>query len=64
MNDGDAAASTEIFNPATGISTFGPNLSLSRQEHVSLLLTNGKVLILGGRGVNNVPRRGAEYYTP
>jgi hypothetical protein len=64
MNDGDAVASTEIFDPVANTVVFGPNMSLSRQEHVAVLLPNGKVLIVGGRGVNNNARRLSEYYVP
>lgn len=45
---GGNLASTEIFDPATGVFTAGPTLATPRAYAVSVLLHNGKVLIIGG----------------
>tara|TARA_R110002096_G_scaffold66653_3_gene162087 strand:- start:4574 stop:6085 length:1512 start_codon:yes stop_codon:yes gene_type:complete len=40
--------STEIFDPATGLFSAGPNLLEARALHTSTTLSNGQVLIAGG----------------
>ncbi|MFZ1087548.1 MAG: kelch repeat-containing protein, partial [Terracidiphilus sp.] len=56
---GDAAiAGTEIYNPTTGISIAGPNLSIGRAHHSATLLSNNAVLIAGGTDAT------AEIYWP
>jgi hypothetical protein len=44
-------ATTEIFDPATGAFTAGPNMLEARAMHTSTTLTNGQVLIAGGIAV-------------
>ncbi len=50
--NGNALVTTELFNPATGISTAGPNLSSGRYGHVTFGYVDGggqeKVAICGG----------------
>jgi hypothetical protein len=41
-------ATTEIYHPAKGIFTQGPDMSGPRKFHSQILLPNGKVLIAGG----------------
>ena len=41
-------ASTEIFDPATGLFTAGPNMFEARALHTSTTLSNGQVLVAGG----------------
>lgn len=43
--------STEIFDPATGLFTAGPNMLEPRAMHSSTTLSNGQVLIAGGVSV-------------
>ena len=50
----EAATSAEIFDPSTGSSTPAGKLGIARQNHVALLLPNGKVLLAGGQ-VNTAP---------
>jgi len=45
---GSTLASTEIWDPKTGLWTKGPNLSRPRVGHSSTLLPDGRVLIAGG----------------
>jgi hypothetical protein len=58
---GNAIASAELYDPATG--TFAPtgNMIQSRQRHAATLLPSGKVLIAGGQ---RYPSFSAELYDP
>jgi hypothetical protein len=56
------AANPEIYNPSTEeFSATGP-LLVARQGHTATLLQNGKVLITGGRNLQNVVLSSAELY--
>ncbi len=46
--DGTSLPPTEIYNPATGLFTPGPNLATGRVYHTATLLTGGSVLVVGG----------------
>ncbi len=48
MAIGDAVASTEIYDPATGLWTAGVPMSTPRAAHAALLRSDGKVLLVGG----------------
>ena len=54
--------SAEIFDPATGIFTATGSMLTSRSDHTATLLTNGKVLIVGGDNVGYFSS--AEIYDP
>ena len=43
-----AIPQTEIYDPATGMFTVGPNLQAPRLDHSATLLNTGQVLIVGG----------------
>lgn len=45
---GAALASTEIYDPGTGLWTAGPTLDVARGDHQATLLASGRVLITGG----------------
>ena len=45
-------ATTEIYNPATGLFTAGAALPSGRANHRATLLTNGNVLITGGWSID------------
>jgi hypothetical protein len=47
-----ALHSTELYDPATGLWTVGPNMGKPRAGHEAVLLPNGKVLLAGGIGWN------------
>ncbi len=51
-------SSSELFDPVSGRFTKGPNMMTARDSPSAVLLTNGKVLIVGG-GTNS-----AELYDP
>lgn len=57
---------TEIYDPATGNWTLGPRLNYERSAAVATLLSDGKIMVAGGRG--NVPYgtyvSNAEIYDP
>lgn len=57
--------STEVFDPATGTFTQGPNMLEARALHTSTTLTSGQVLIAGGLTllpIVNVPTVSATAY--
>lgn len=47
---GPESASTELFDPATGRSRFGPDLAGARLGHTATALADGRVLLAGGWG--------------
>ena len=55
-------ASTELYDPQTGIWTAGASLSVPREAQTATLLSSGKVLIAGGVSVNNSYLSTAELY--
>jgi hypothetical protein len=52
-NDSGPVAEMELFNPAQGLSSLGPNARMARAEHAAVLLADGRVLITGGRAGNH-----------
>ena len=61
---GNALASSEIYDPATGEWSAGPNMTESRVGAAGALLGNGDVLIAGGLGAANDTPQTAELYDP
>jgi hypothetical protein len=61
---GAAAASAELYNPATG--TFSPtgNMKVARSHHTATLLNDGRVLITGGVNSALAVLASAEIYNP
>jgi hypothetical protein len=59
---------THLYDPATGTWTDGPPLATARYSHSTVLLTNGKLLVAGGVGPQNIGGRtslaSAEIYDP
>ncbi len=53
---GNSLFTTELFNPATGISASGPNLTTSRYGHVGFVYANGagqeRVALCGGLNIS------------
>lgn len=57
-------ATSEIYDPATGRFTAGPEMNEKRSGHAAVLLRNGKVLVVGGSGNNESPLASTEIYDP
>jgi hypothetical protein len=59
-------ASSEIYDPATGLFTSGNNMNVARYFASATLLNNGTVLLAGGFGAGSstTPIAGAELYDP
>lgn len=60
---GQASATAEIYDPATGIFNATGNMLAGRIGHTATLLTDGKVLISGGWTLSNATAT-AELYDP
>lgn len=56
--------SAELYNPATGIWTVTGSMALKRQYHTATLLTNGKVLVVGGDAADGIGIASADLYDP
>src|SRR3989440_2962854 len=61
-------SSSELYDPASGTWTMTGNLAKARGDHTATLLSNGKVLVVGGRpsfsGAGNPPITSGEVYDP
>ncbi|MBL0141429.1 MAG: VCBS repeat-containing protein [Betaproteobacteria bacterium] len=59
-------ASTELYDPATGISAPTGNLATARAGHTATMLSNGRVLVAGGANGTTVAAQlsSAELYDP
>src|SRR6266852_2953661 len=59
-----ALASAELYNPSTGTWTTTGSLKTGRWGHIAVLLTNGKVVVVGGEIPNGAYTPSAELYDP
>jgi len=59
----DPRASSELYDPVTGLWTETGKLAYARYYHTATLLENGKVLVVGGHADKD-PRASAELYDP
>jgi hypothetical protein len=69
FDGGDALASAELYDPASGTFSATGDMTTARFSHTTTLLSDGRVLIAGGtcnacRGVSIFPDRSAEIYRP
>jgi len=55
-------ASTELYDPATGIWSATDSLATARDYHTANLLLDGSLLVAGGRDAANVTLASAELY--
>src|ERR1035437_6956091 len=64
--DGDAGnlATAELYDPASGTFTATGSMSSQRQSHGAALLSDGRVLIVGGRDSNHTALLTADVYDP
>src|SRR5438128_239726 len=60
---GNIVAVSEIFDPATQVSTASATLTTARVDHTATLLRNGRVLVAGGTGATG-PLSSAEMFDP
>jgi hypothetical protein len=60
----DAFAGTDVYDPATGTFTVGPNMNSARLWQTATLLQNGKVLITGGYTGGGAATNSAELFDP
>ncbi|WP_437761250.1 kelch repeat-containing protein [Sorangium sp. So ce281] len=62
----DALSSAELYDPATGTWTAAASMGSARSMHTATLLSNGKVLVVGGSNgaYGSVPLATAEVYDP
>ena len=63
-NNGDAFASAELYDPATGMWTTTGSIALARYSHTATLLPNGQVLVAGGQNSTGDDVALAELYEP
>ncbi len=66
-SDDDIDGSAELYDPATGLFTGTPGMSIPRQHHSATLLPDGRVLIAGGLTTGplwNVTTKTCEIYDP
>jgi Kelch motif protein/galactose oxidase-like protein len=61
---GPSFASAELYDPATGTWSSAGSMTAGRQKHTATLLSNGKVLVVGGRDSNGTDLATAELYDP
>lgn len=60
-----ATPTAEVYDPALGVWTNTASLNVSRYEQTATMLTNGKVLVVGGYpGTTFIPLNSAELYDP
>jgi len=59
-----ALASAELYNPSTGTWTTTGSLKTGRWGHIAVLLTNGRVVVVGGEIPNGAYTPSAELYDP
>jgi len=64
INDDPYLASAELFDPATGAFSPAGSMTVTRENHTSTLLKDGRVLIAGGYDVGDHPIVTAELYDP
>lgn len=57
-------SSCEIYDPSTGIWTPTASMSRPRANHGAVLLTDGRVLVIGGTGQTNTGTDSFEIYDP
>ena len=57
-------ASAELYDPASGSWTVTGSLHIARYRHTATLLSNGRVLVVGGSSDNSVILSSAELYDP
>jgi hypothetical protein len=58
-------ASTELYDPSTGVFTAAGNMTTTRAKHTATLLANGQVLLTGGQNGNTSHElSNAELYDP
>jgi hypothetical protein len=57
-------ASTELYDPSTGLWSSTGSMSVARTIHSAVMLPNGKVLVMGGLDLLGTPLNSTELYDP
>jgi len=60
----DPAATAEIYDPASGAWTQTGDMAVGRADHTATLLTDGRVLVVGGTDTRTRPLGQAELFDP
>jgi hypothetical protein len=61
---GAVLASAEVYEPATGTWSATAPMASGRRNHTATVLTDGRVLVIGGTSASGQPHRSAEVYDP
>jgi hypothetical protein len=61
---GDALASVEVFDPATGLFSVAGQMLVPRSGPAAVLLADGRVLMVGGHRARQEEERSAEIFDP
>jgi hypothetical protein len=61
---GTALSSVELYDPAAGTWKLTGSLNIARYQHTATLLSNGKILVVGGYDAQNNAVGEAELYDP
>lgn len=63
-SEADAFATAEIFDPRTDTWAQAMNMHVSRTSHAAVVLSDGRVLVAGGRGIDPALERPPVRYPP
>ena len=62
-SSGSPQATTEIYDPATGVFTASPSMTVPRANHAAIVLKTGDVLVTGGLTTGGGYSDSAEFFS-